>query len=189
MSTPPPPSNGYPGQDAGGYPQQSPGYPAQPQGGYPAPGAYPAQPQGGYPVPGAYPPPPVRAPRPKGSPTLGIIAAVAAIAGIVIGSVLVGVSGAQLGSFVSDAASSTTDPSMIDEDEFVPFLLGVFAGFGVYSVLAIWGLVQGIVATVLNRGRGWGIAAIVIAVLGIIPVMIVWAATFLTAIPSSGYSY
>lgn len=42
-----------------------------------------------------------------------------------------------------------------------------FAAFAVWGVLALWGLIQGIIAAVKNRGRGWAIAAIVIAVLGV----------------------
>lgn len=33
----------------------------------------------------------------------------------------------------------------------------------VHALIALWGLIQGIVATALGRGRGWGIAAIIIA--------------------------
>jgi hypothetical protein len=44
-------------------------------------------------------------------------------------------------------------------------LLGEIA-FWVGTVLGTWALVQGIVATVKNRGRGWGIAAIAVAVIG-----------------------
>ncbi|MCR2809671.1 MULTISPECIES: DUF3824 domain-containing protein [unclassified Microbacterium] len=44
-------------------------------------------------------------------------------------------------------------------------LIGELA-FWAGTVLGIWALVQGIVATVKNRGRGWAIAAIVIAAIG-----------------------
>lgn len=36
----------------------------------------------------------------------------------------------------------------------------------VHALIAVWGLVQGIVAAAVNRGRAWGIAAIVIASIG-----------------------
>lgn len=182
MSTPPPPGPGYPqpGQNpSGSYPGQ-----AQPSG-YPAAPPYAGQ---GYPAP-AYPPP--SAGRPKGSPTLGIIAAVAAIAGVVIGAVLVGVSGAALGNLIADTATGAVDSQSIDEEDVLPFFFGVFAGFGVYGVLGTWGLIQGIIATVLNKGRGWGIAAIAVSVLGAIPVIIVFAVTFagpLSTLPYSSYS-
>ena len=40
------------------------------------------------------------------------------------------------------------------------------AAWIVHALIALWGLVQGIVATAVNRGRAWGIAAIVIASIG-----------------------
>ena len=44
-------------------------------------------------------------------------------------------------------------------------LLGEIA-FWAGTVLGTWALVQGIVAIVKDRGRGWGIAAVVLAVIG-----------------------
>jgi outer membrane lipoprotein SlyB len=44
-------------------------------------------------------------------------------------------------------------------------LLGELS-FWVGTILGIWALVQGIVAIVKNRGRGWGIAAVIVAVIG-----------------------
>ena len=42
----------------------------------------------------------------------------------------------------------------------------VVSAFLVWGVLALWGFIQGIIAAVKYRGRGWGIAAIVLAVIG-----------------------
>ena len=44
--------------------------------------------------------------------------------------------------------------------------------FLVYGVFGLWGFVQGIIAAGKNRGRGWGIGAIVLAVLGGIAVVV-----------------
>ncbi|WP_205529097.1 hypothetical protein [Microbacterium halotolerans] len=181
MSTPPVPPQpnnqpGHPGQPPQGQPGQA--YPQQPGQGYQGQG-YPQQQQPGY-----YPAPPQPRPaRPKGSPTLGIIAAVASVIAVIAGSVIVGVASTALAGYVSDAAGSDYSYTGFEDAEFLPYLFGIFAGFGVYGLFGMWGLIQGIVATVLNRGRGWGIAAIVISVVGIVPVMITYVATFVSSIP------
>ncbi len=174
MSTPPP----YPPEQN---PQGQNSYPGNPGPAYP--GAQ--QPQQGYPGQAAYPPP--RTPRPKGPATLGVIAAIAAIVGTVAGAVIVGISGTMLGDFIStESQKAMEDTSYVLEDSsFVGYMMGIGLGFGLYGLLGLWGLIQGIIATVLNRGRGWGIAAIVISVLGVIPVIIVYATTFLTALDPS----
>lgn len=152
-------------------PQQNP----QGQNGYPgAQQPYPGQ-------PAAYPPP--RTPRPKGPATLGIVAALAAILGTVAGSIIVGVSGSMLGDFIAKESQKAMEDSsyVLDDSSFVGYIMGIGLGFAVYGLFGLWGLIQGIIATVLNRGRGWGIAAIVISVLGIVPVLIVYGITFVGA--------
>lgn len=139
----------------------------------------PPDPQG----PSAYSPPPAApayAPattaRPKGRPGLGVVAFVVALVGTVAGSILAYAGGLQIGPL---AAYSTDGTTTISPDDLTPALqqalitgsVLLVVAFGVMAVLALWALVQGIIAAVKNRGRGWGIAAIVVAVISWLPVV------------------
>ncbi|MGC0370341.1 hypothetical protein [Microbacterium sp. SLBN-111] len=156
-STPPPPEPYNPPPATRAEAAQS-GYAASPAGYSAPPAAY------GAPAPGA---------RPKGSSRLGLIAFVAALLGIIIGSILATIGGMQTGS-LTQYADYTTGTGTLDYDSVPPSAqqMGIAAGlltiaaFLVWGAFALWGFIQGIVATVKNRGRGWGIAAIVLAVIG-----------------------
>jgi hypothetical protein len=130
-------------------------------------GSYPAAPSAGD--PGV---------KPKGPSTLGIIAFVAALAAVIIGSILVFIGGQAIGSVVQyTGTSGTVDASTIPaegQDAAASGAALTFAGFAIFFVLGLWGFIQGIVATVKKRGRGWGIAAIVLAVIGGGIVAILW---------------
>lgn len=113
-------------------------------------------------------------PQPKGPSTLGIIALAAAVVGVIVGAILVFIGGQQIGSLAQYGAMAPDGTYQIDEGSLnaagqqaasVGGLLS-FAGFAVYGLLGLWGFIQGIVAIVKKRGRGWGIAAIVVAVIG-----------------------
>lgn len=115
----------------------------------------------------------------KGPRKLGVIAFVVALAGIVLGSILAFIGGIQSGSLAQYASmadgTTTIDPNTLPPGaEQIGIAAGLFsvAGFLVWGVLALWGFIQGIVAAVKNRGRGWGIAAIILAVLGGIVVFV-----------------
>ncbi len=63
------------------------------------------------------------------------------------------------------------DPTAVDFDWSIltpvrGWVLMAELAFWAGTILGIWALVQGIIATVKNRGRGWGIAALVIALIG-----------------------
>lgn len=129
----------------------------------------------GYPAAGYAPPVGEPAPKTKGPSTLGVIAFLAALAGIVIGSILAFVGGMQLGSLAqyaqtgSDGSVSIDGDSLPVEAQQIAVASGVlvFVAFVVWGLLALWGLIQGIFAAVKNRGRVWGIIAIVLAVIGV----------------------
>ncbi|MGW9114389.1 hypothetical protein [Microbacterium sp. NPDC055683] len=128
----------------------------------------------------ASPPPayPVRAPRPPAPTGLGVVALAAAVAGVVIGSVAV-YAGAQGFADIGGLVDETGDIPDESAGAFLSVFLRAFgwlgAGFALWGLLATWGLVQGIVAIVLHRGRGAGIAALVVAVLGFFVVMAFFA--------------
>ncbi len=121
---------------------------------------------GGYAAP-AYTPE-HRAPVSK---KLGIIAFVASVLAVVVGAILAYVAGVQtggLGQYVDPSTGQVDAESLppgAEQSAIAVAALSV-AAFVVYGILGLWGFIQGIIAAVKNRGRGWGIAAIVIAVLG-----------------------
>jgi hypothetical protein len=118
----------------------------------------------------------VAGPKPKGPKGLGVVAFVAALLAVIAGSILTYVGGLQLGPLAQYADSSgTVDTTSIPADVQNAAVLGgvlVAVGFIAMAVFALWGFVQGIIAAVKNRGRGWGIAAIIVAVIAIVPVSI-----------------
>ena len=136
--------------------------------------------QAGYPAAPGYQPPTASAQKP--SNRLGLIAFVVALAAIVIGSILAFIGGMQSGALVqyaSTGANGTTEidasalPEAAQQAAAVAGLLAV-AGFLVFGALGLWGFIQGIIAAIKNRGRGFGIAAIVLAVLGGIVVAVIF---------------
>lgn len=158
-----------------GYPIP-PGYPMPPQGyaapqGYVAPAPVYAPPQGYAPPPQGYGPyaPPPQPLRAAGGSGLGVVAfALAVIAAF--GATIVGsIAGYSIG--LGTGRDLVLNPAGIDFDWSILtpvrgwVLMGELAFWG-GTTIGIWALVQGIIAIVANRGRGWGIAAVVIAVIG-----------------------
>jgi hypothetical protein len=157
------------------YPTSSPTqppYPAHPSAPQPYPTHAPAQsyptsaPTQSYPM--HAPPPSVpRAPRPAGHPALGIVALVLAIIALVAPTVAVGPAAFAVGLDVAPALASPVPPS--DLAILAPVRGWVLVGeiaFWAGTVLGIWAIAQAIVAISRRRGRGQGIAAVVIAPLG-----------------------
>ena len=181
----PPPGASQPGFSAHDHPTQPfaapEGYAPPPQG-Y---GPYTPPPQG-Y---GPYTPPLSRRAAAGGS-GLGVTALVLAVTAALGATVLGSIAAYYIG--LGTGRELALRPMDIDFDwsmltpvrEWV--LLGELAFWGGTAV-GIWALVQGIIATVKNRGRGWGIAAIVIAIIGPIAFAI-GVQAFLTAGFASGAS-
>lgn len=129
--------------------------------------------QSGFSAPRAGFDAPVDTSRPKNSNRLGLIAFVVSLLAIVIGSILASIGGMQSGSLAQYAdysgGTATIDAGTLpDSASQTAIAAGVLtvSGFLVWGVLALWGFIQGIIAAVKNRGRGWGIAAIVLSVIG-----------------------
>ena len=113
--------------------------------------------------------------RPAGAPGLGLIALVAAVAAVLISIVLSATTGfAAAESAMRHAIGVSPEglENLSDEQ-----LLGLLSpvrdlvpwaeiGFWVGTGLGIWAIVQGIVAIVKRRGRGLGIAAVIVGALG-----------------------
>ncbi|UWF76921.1 hypothetical protein [Microbacterium neungamense] len=130
------------------------------------PGAY-RVPVGGYPAPaGSYTVPDAA---PRASATMGILALVLALLAAIGAPLLGGVMGFQIGRILPDvfatgAASGITSTALLSpaRDQVLWAEIAFWAG----TVLGTAAFVLGIVATVKRRGRGQGIAAIVLAALG-----------------------
>jgi hypothetical protein len=147
--------------------------PIPPQPGYAAP--VPPQPQPGFAPPYAAPAvggyaPPRTAP---GSRTLGAVAFILSLAAALVAPIVASVAGLRIGSGIGYeqlmALSTGSDSEGLLLSALTPVrgdVLVAEIAFWSGSVLGIWAIVQGIVAIATRRGRGFGVAAIVIAAIG-----------------------
>lgn len=142
-----------------------PPYAAQPPYAQAAPVAY-AQPYAvGYP----YGTPPTPAARQAGAPALGLVALLLALAATVVCSIVAAIATAQAApAFVTmiDSVYPGDDPDLSYLSPVRGWVLAAEIAFWVGTALGIWAFIQGWIATVQRRGRGQGIAAIVISALG-----------------------
>ncbi|OZD38535.1 hypothetical protein CH252_31820 [Rhodococcus sp. 06-1477-1B] len=118
--------------------------------------------------------------RAKGSNRLGLIAFVVSLVAVLGGSIIALIAGLQSAGVAQYAdmagqVDTTTLPPAAQQSAILVGVLTVVA-FAVYAVFGLWGFVQGIVAAVKNRGRGWAFGAIALSVLGGIVVGIALAA-------------
>ncbi len=117
---------------------------------------------------GPYTPPPPAAPAPAG-PGLGIVAMALAVIAVLGATVIGSIAAYNIG--IGTGREIALRPMDIDFDWSVltPVREWVLVGelaFWAGTVLGTWAIVQGIIAIVKNRGRGWAIGAIVVAVIG-----------------------
>ncbi|WP_372461349.1 hypothetical protein [Microbacterium aurantiacum] len=112
---------------------------------------------------------PVAGPPPAAAATLGIIAFVLSLVAAVGTSIVAAVAAYRVG---LGAGRRLFDDAMVgsfDWSFLAPVrgdVLWTEIAFWTGTALGIWALVQGIIAIVKRRGRGFGIAAVVIACLG-----------------------
>ncbi|WP_247981944.1 hypothetical protein [Microbacterium sufflavum] len=151
----------------GAYPTAAPVAPAAP------PGAY-AVPVGGYAVPsGAYSVPDAA---PQRSGVLGSLALVFSLVAAVVAPILGGISAFEIGRRLPNGVSSGNDLSVLSpaRDQVLWAELSFWTG----TVFGIAALVLGIIAIRRRQGRGAGIAALVLAVLGVVIFSAVVLVTF-----------
>lgn len=161
--------------------------------GNPAPAA-PGNPAAAAPVaPRAYAPPPgytgpygtpVAAVGPAApGPALGLVALIVGCAAAVIPAVLVSVAAYRVGVGASREIATRLFDVDFDWSILTPvrdWVLVAELSFWVGTALGLWALVQGVISIVTNRGRGFGIGAVVVAALA--PVLyVVLLQAFLTA--------
>jgi len=121
--------------------------------------------------------------RPVLSNRLGLIAFVASLVAVVGGSIIAFIAGLQSAGVAQYAQQNGDTTGQIDPNTLPPgveqsaILVGVLTvvAFAVYAIFGLWGFIQGIVAAIKRRGRGYGIAAIILAVLGGIVVSVALA--------------
>jgi hypothetical protein len=104
---------------------------------------------------------------PDASPSrLGLVALVVALVLVVLSSIASVATGTMIGPFLPDDGSA--DGSAVAENIEAAgagsLVITALAHVGIGAVLGLWALVQGIVAVATRRGRGYGVAAIVIAI-------------------------
>jgi hypothetical protein len=140
-------------------PDQAPYVP--PAGAYAAgPTGYPQEAGSGFLPPMA----PVAAPKSSG---LGVVALIAALVALIVPAIFAAINGMTIGSVIGqtglDALSVSSNLAVLSpvRDEVLWAELAFWFG----TILGVWAIIQGIVATVQRRGRGAGITAIIIAVI------------------------
>ncbi|MEV4688891.1 hypothetical protein [Microbacterium sp. LWH3-1.2] len=148
-----------------GLPDASPGWAAPPAGAYAPPAGYAAP--AGY---GVAPTAAYGAPAPaKRSGALGIVALALALLATIGASLSAAIASFNIGLGAGRQISSRPFTGDFDWSVLTPVRDWVLMGevsFWVGTAIGVWALVQGIIAVVKGRGRGAGIAAVVIAVLG-----------------------
>lgn len=114
--------------------------------------------------------------------TVGVVAFVLGLASLVLGIVggwLMGAafSGDMLNQMSQGGGTSVEQQQQLQQELMNdPAAMSRFGGgvivAGIAAVLGLWALVQGIIAAVVNRGRGWGIVAIILAVVATIATLV-----------------
>jgi hypothetical protein len=131
-------------------------------------GAYPPAPN--FAAPYAAPAPVGFAdPAPSRGAALGIVALVAGILALVVAPIAAGIASYGVGLGIGREFALRPSAASLDWSVLSPVRDWVLLGevsFWAGTALGVWALVQGIVAIVRRRGRGTGIAAVVVAVLG-----------------------
>jgi hypothetical protein len=118
--------------------------------------------------------------------TLGVVAFIAGLVVLVFALVLSVISGLAFAPLAAKAitAGGTIDQTAISSDDPATEAFGMLSTvfFLCGSLLGLWALVQGVIATVTKRGRAFGIVAMVLAVATpVISFVVFYAVTFSAA--------
>jgi len=146
---------------------QQPVYPQPPADAYGQPFAAP------YTAPAAAAPYRPRQPRPAGPPTLGAVAFILSLLAAVAAPIAASFAGWGIGAGIGaqqltdlSEANASTSAMLAALTPVRGQVLVAEIAFWAGTILGIWAIVQGIVAITRHRGRGFGIAAIIVAAVG-----------------------
>ncbi|GAA4352186.1 hypothetical protein [Microbacterium rhizosphaerae] len=121
------------------------------------------------PAPGYRP----RQPRPAGSRTLGAVAFILSLLAAVVAPIVASFAGWGIGAGVGAQQLSALSETNASTSAMLAALTPVRGevlvaeiAFWAGMILGIWAIVQGIVAIATRRGRGFGIAAVIVAAIG-----------------------
>lgn len=122
--------------------------------------------------------------------TVGVIAFVVGLAALVVGAIggyLFGQSFGASDAFRDSMQNSGATPSDAQITELMTSSNVITGSLMFYlgTALGLWAIVQGIIAAVTKRGRGWGVFAIVLAVVALIVFVV---AVGVAAVAASGMS-
>ncbi len=142
-------------------------------------------PVGGYAAPAGTYAVPETAPRP--SAVLGVVALVLSLVAAVVPAILVGISAFEIGRVLPQGVTTTTSDDLSLLSPARDQVLWAELSFWLGTILGIAAIVLGIIAIAKKKGRGAGIAALVVAVVGVVLFFIVLV-TALAAGSTAGFT-
>jgi len=142
-------------------------------------------PVGGYAAPAGTYAVPETAPRP--SAVLGVVALVLSLVAAVVPAILVGISAFEIGRVLPQGVTTTTSDDLSLLSPARDQVLWAELSFWLGTILGIAAIVLGIIAIAKKKGRGAGIAALVVAVVGVVLFFIVLV-TALAAGSAAGFT-
>lgn len=128
---------------------------------------------------------PETAPRP--SAVLGVVALVLSLVAAVVPAILVGISAFEIGRVLPQGVTTTTSDDLSLLSPARDQVLWAELSFWLGTILGIAAIVLGIIAIAKKKGRGAGIAALVVAVVGVVLFFIVLV-TALAAGSTAGFT-
>jgi hypothetical protein len=128
---------------------------------------------------------PLGAPKPKG---VGVVAFVVGLVVLIATPIVVALATAAFAPGMEKAYNGAggIDPELLNESETAQLggaAFGLFAFLAVATILGLWALIQGIIATARNRGRVFGILAMVFAIVAPIVGIITFYSVLLSSAP------
>jgi len=128
---------------------------------------------------------PETAPRP--SAVLGVVALVLSLVAAVVPAILVGISAFEIGRVLPQGVTTTTSDDLSLLSPARDQVLWAELSFWLGTILGIAAIVLGIIAIAKKKDRGAGIAALVVAVVGVVLFFIVLV-TALAAGSTAGFT-
>lgn len=124
------------------------------------------------------------APRPPRSKTVGRVAMIAAICVFVLSLIAATLIGLASGPYaVRNGSGFHLNTSNSSDPAFLAANIAALFHFALGTLVGIWALVQGIVAAATNRGRSFGVVAIVLAAVAPVLSFVIYTLCVLASAP------